>query len=820
MSNLLQRDYYKLFTGTNQEEGYEKIHLGYEAAVSEISFLKDKTTYFHIPYFAAKQNLIDSTLIANGATPGPIPAMADRIMKKETGYGNNTPWGTSSLNQDGTWLCSWLYAVSSEPPKWLDRYYNPGYLNYEEALKGNVSFTNYVKSNLGFYDVPSTLTLEPEVYYQYFHTGELTTQKIVETFSGANNKKLRLSIPSWSQQPKDDSFYKNSFLNGNIPTANIITSNNALYNKQSVLSFEGTNYIECGLKYSENYNPINEFTISFWLYNKNWKNATSTQIIGNLYNTGYSIGYNNLKYNPYFVIPENTYGTFFYGNLEGNIYNNVIFSTENTTLSGFIGINLNSEVVVTDIKTKRIYKFDHLGNLLATCRDESENIINIDSGIPKLMTIDGSNNVHIVTTVGYYVFDQGLRRISQSNKLYDNRLCGEQMAFDYNGTLVREPSCYDVKFDAYNVKWTISPDQKVYYTENRAAKTTLFDSLSSLSATNLAIDPENHLWVLTNNGGVNRIDTLSKTITQSYTLGSTIEPTNFKNISFINQYNRFQDSLNWYALIYQNTEQTLYQLTLNGQVVKTTNLPTRFDAKNFGFENFERNKLQFTAIGDFTGYECRRIFNNKLYNSQPQIQFKIATKRDIRGVPPYSYTISASTNNFLNGSWHHVTCTYKNNTMTIYIDGVYADSKIIPSSYKIDYINKNSLYFGTPTGKVENLNRELNTKNIIWNGQLGSVKIYDYAIEPKFLQFLVREKTSFTDLIWNIPTTSLQYIEIIEQFYKHRIPGIKSPYFNILLYGTQITDTKTRQLIEQQIKAIIERNKPAHTDLLNIEWIN
>jgi len=52
MAELQQRNYYKIFTGTNQAGGLEKIHLGYEADTTEIVLKKDETTSFHMPYFA------------------------------------------------------------------------------------------------------------------------------------------------------------------------------------------------------------------------------------------------------------------------------------------------------------------------------------------------------------------------------------------------------------------------------------------------------------------------------------------------------------------------------------------------------------------------------------------------------------------------------------------------------------------------------------------------------------------------------------------------------------------------------------------------
>ena len=40
MLNLQQRNYYKIFTGTNQTGGYDKVHLGYEAKTVEVVFKK------------------------------------------------------------------------------------------------------------------------------------------------------------------------------------------------------------------------------------------------------------------------------------------------------------------------------------------------------------------------------------------------------------------------------------------------------------------------------------------------------------------------------------------------------------------------------------------------------------------------------------------------------------------------------------------------------------------------------------------------------------------------------------------------------------
>jgi DNA-directed RNA polymerase subunit K/omega len=52
------------------------------------------------------------------------------------------------------------------------------------------------------------------------------------------------------------------------------------------------------------------------------------------------------------------------------------------------------------------------------------------------------------------------------------------------------------------------------------------------------------------------------------------------------------------------------------------------------------------------------------------------------------------------------------------------------------------------------------------------------------------------------------------------MPGSKSPFFKIKLSGTKITDPAIREIIEKDIKLAIEQIKPAHTELLKVEWVN
>jgi hypothetical protein len=127
---------------------------------------------------------------------------------------------------------------------------------------------------------------------------------------------------------------------------------------------------------------------------------------------------------------------------------------------------------------------------------------------------------------------------------------------------------------------------------------------------------------------------------------------------------------------------------------------------------------------------------------------------------------------------------------------------------------------GCPCGKTQNLNIEIGSQKVIWNGVIDSIRVYDYAIEPKLIQYFVREKTIASDIEWNIQTAALQYVEVIDRFFKHRLPGSKSVFFNIRLTGSKITDPTIRQRIENDIKLAVSQIKPAYSELLRVEWID
>lgn len=180
-----QKRYNKLFTGTNQLDGTDKIYIDHTQNAHDITF-KPGFNYFNYPQKpdpVIKLNINDSNLIDCGAIASNTPASSDKVFKKQAGYGNITRWGNPTDEHTGTWLCAWLSASNDpdEPPVWMDRYYNPETTGGIAALTTTTYLNNtfstsedskYFSANQEVIDIVSSLTFEPGCYYSYHRVSE------------------------------------------------------------------------------------------------------------------------------------------------------------------------------------------------------------------------------------------------------------------------------------------------------------------------------------------------------------------------------------------------------------------------------------------------------------------------------------------------------------------------------------------------------------------------------------------------------------------------------------------------------------------------
>jgi len=365
--NLKLRDYDKIYTGTNQDEGLENIYLSYQTDFAKALHLPpDKITYFHYPEQAPVMALSSVALEYNGAFASDSPIKSDRIYKKMANYKQNIYWGDSQQWQTGVWLCAWLSASpeSSETPVWMDRWYFPGFVTYSGALIETT--INNQPTGSFVWDEPSTMTMDPGVWYKYVKFGDESNKYIVETLAGEASSNLKMHLKKWDAITEDYSIYGNDgFISNWSPDK--LTFMDLEYNPKSdnyALELDGSTSVT--VPYSETITPIESFSVNFWVYADDWANAKASPIIGNYYRGGWRIGYSNNFSNPIIYTFDPTYGHIIPYGLEGKVFadNVLLYDSIGYSTPVSIAVDFNHYAYILEQDTNSIYKSDYDGVVL------------------------------------------------------------------------------------------------------------------------------------------------------------------------------------------------------------------------------------------------------------------------------------------------------------------------------------------------------------------------------------------------------------------------------------------------------------------------
>lgn len=448
-----------------------------------------------------------------------------------------------------------------------------------------------------------------------------------------------------------------------------------------------------------------------------------------------------------------------------------------------------------------------------------------------IQLICGPNNSIVVTTSkSRYTYDTNLVLLEaipwNSTPLtvaaysYDSKLG--------TSNLVITDNVYDSKFIEMD-HWCLSATMAKHTNGNlyvKRADDNHYTRFAIVSATNFSIDPYDRIWVLHDTNKVSVYDPSSSPMSDplfEFEAGSN-DNHNRKNINFLSVYDRVTDSREWRCIIYYDDgpETKLFIFDMKGYLLENIEAVSLFDAKTFTLFKQEEQNIKFSGKGDFTGYEHSRVFS-KLppYNNNSQLSIRASLKDKSKSDLTFSqFEKSIPINNWNTKSWRHFVLTLKNRIFTLYVDGINMIELPYSGQYDLSYELQPALFIGSPGGSEIGFNREIGSRATdIFNGIFQDIKIYDYALNEVNLEMFSRSLVPAQDLHWSIVTPVIQYIETIERMFKNKIPGAKSNFFNIKLCGAQIKDDQTRKIIEQEIRVIVSKTKPAYADFLNIRWI-
>jgi len=564
-SSVNLREYSRIHTGTNQELGYETPFFGYTTNDIQIALKTDGTTYFHYPHTAPSGLLIDSKLATNGAIAGKAPFYSDKIWKKMANYTSTSIWGDSQPEgkQTGVWLCSWLSGNVTNST-WMDRWYNPGYIDSNDAFIVTTPLSSVVK------DIVSEMSFEPDSYYKYFHVGDTYNNMIVDTLSGENN--LKLNIENWTQNPVDLSIYNNTsrienFDNGNISNE----SANKQYNtNDDSLILNGSNY--CVTIHTSAIAMTNDYTFNIWAQSDDWTKGNNT-ILSKNNRGGYNLKVDQGFNTPFMVFCDDVGKLLIMNNNGDAIISKTLPQPSKPTS---LAIDEYNFTWVADNSAKKVYKIDYNGDIL----DQ----ITFDSTVDlQYITLD-SNNLWCLNST---------TNIISSFDLFTAKLSTEFVT-------------------TYTALSVVDNDNNIWTTITGLVYK---NGIQVVSGNYIACDKDNYIWVIFDSNKYQKIYAPTTIMSMSGSFDDAISIVNFS-------YELNNGDWTDFAYFTQTNNPKIYKTDINGKIIKTIDL-TRYDLipKLSTFTSYDWNRRYNYLIHNKEPYFKTDLF----INNSPTIIKKTAT---------------------------------------------------------------------------------------------------------------------------------------------------------------------------------------------------
>jgi hypothetical protein len=838
----LHRLYDKVFTGTNQLGGFENVYLGYTGGTTEIVFQNNQETYFNYPFSAPAMTVHDAGFIEEGAIASSHPFTSDRIYVKQTDYRTIIPEAPqpSSISAHSTlWFCAWLSGSTTGEKTWVDRFYNPAYYTAEQALSSQVLVYNHkVDPDKDYvYDVPSSLVLEPGVFYKYFHVGNDTSKDFIKFIdakqSGNINTKI-LEVSSWKGPSiiDESGFNHNGLLFGDPGNAfkdthlNLDGSTHVLFPSKSLLL--------------EKYN----FTTSMWVYADNWKEIEGHQIFGNFYDSGYGLINESALTAPMLTFVESTKGIIYdlnYRFKTRSSRDNTIYRREDEIIPTSIGqciINRLSDfsTVILDVLNGILSKYDVEGRKLSNFNTEKtryygvtqvevDDVGNFYLFIPRkrvVKKLDSSgyflNNTKTnIKTQRIEIIRYSTLRYGRSSRTAIVEIYGNASCIDNNNNVWQSlgNNLYKTAFSKEADKLAVKPQ--------------MFASVGFVQQ--ITCDSANNLWILHDQDSISKLSPEGKFTTtrigkrhglQEDPCLKTTDRFRYLNFlrtpesgSFGCEKYKFKDLA--VLLDTRDAELMLFDTVNNNLLIKLDlsymeGLETDFSLPNFG-------DFKFYADGDFTGYQHLRKFYSQSSGLSWNIKISDADDR-----APETIRLIQDKNDLTPG-WHHFAITFnsQNGEAKYYVDSVLTDSTAFTQGKVVFFDYRSSLVIGADSIKNSILNDIIDIQDAYkFVGKVANLKIYNKTlsnsdIEQIYFSSIYSDNRS--PLTWNMYTGQRNYIEQIKYWYQMQLPGNKSNYFNIKIHNFK-ADESIKKIIERIIRKNVTTLAPAETTLYKIKWID
>jgi hypothetical protein len=806
-SPCIRRNYEKLYTGTNQTNGYNNIFLGYQADTQQFTFKVDQENYFYYPALSNRTPLNNAGLIEDGAIAGELPYTSDRISVYKQNYNEiipGSPQPASITKFDRTWLCSWLSGTNFGKKVWMDRYYNAAYYTIDQALTATAYVYNQKldPSKPYTFDTPSKIILEPGVLYKYDRTGKNNSKNFLQYLDQetnlSNGGKL-LSITRWLSSPiLDDSNYHNNGLA-------YFTSPENYKNDYFIL--DGSNHVVFPAKKDLLQNS--RITVSMWINTKDWSNIYGQQVFGNYFKSGFGLINESSLTTPVLTIVNSASGLIY--NVNYKLKKIAELQTPFPYVSGgnisFIQRLPNYNFWIFDSNTRKGILYSEINSIIGNL-NASSYISSFDQ-----IEIDQNENIYIYdnTNKRYAIFDVNGKYISTTtvpagiNRIELDQDSNVVLAHGKSSTIDNSGNLWEVIGSNLYLNKTVVAN--VGFTQQ------------------ITCDSTGNIWILHQQDRVSKLNTITGLFEFSLRIGefSSLPPNPcttqdvFRYINFVKvpvdnntvckEDVYYEDRI----IIVDNRENQIYILNTYGTLL------SKLDLRGLGSD--PTIPLDFYAKGDFTGYQYIRKYGSLNKNLSWKLKIAEPNGKNYQ-LLSLQYSVSS-----LPEGWHHFVLTFDsfNGVARYYVDTIKVNEvSFTPQKYQIYYDYRSSLFLGAASVRSTTLNDIIGIEDSYkFIGKIAELRMYAKSLtqnEIEQLYFSSNFSDGIKDLTWNMNVGRRSFIEEISHWYQMQLPGSKSKYFNINIHNLNINDN-VKVVIEDAIKTNIKKIAPAYTSLYKVNWL-
>jgi hypothetical protein len=810
-----QRYYTSILNDETSEISEENLKLNYNFYTVEYRFDPDKYTKFKLPdnILPFKSiNINDANLQGAGAYAANSPYYSDRLYKLLDESNNNT------RNEDnGTFLCSWLYDDNVKGI-WYDRYYLPNFKSKVSALSGNLNpHTTQIQqissafglgdNNMYYYDVRSTLSLEPSNTYYYARIGK---SYITKTLQGVSDRLI-----------------KNTFNTRSTDTESILSD-------QSKIVFDGKSYDEFTFP-SLLAADQGSMSISFGLNTPDIVATKAHQLIGNVYNVGMSV-LKNFYFTPFAILADGNSLNYYDNNfklVKRNTFSSIteikdvcyltqsgdaVLVCADNTGGRLLRVNYNGDIVresrhslsqqlINSNYTSRI--FYSIGSR-ALFRGANGVSFNLDLQTLSIDTLQSGSAESVVlsSASSFGAFISGYRGVnidgqyaaSLSSVATGPAAGGTDVLFtdystgEYFSAIQSLTRIYDI--NAFDNKLYIQTNNKLYvYSTERDLLSTINLSTSAVSGYKIDFISEDYV--------VNPI-VFSRDANSNLIVDKIVTNDNNTVLS--------------YALNISSTDTGWGYEQRPGYFTSPTNLHSLEDT----FKEYE-NKFCFITKFDNEKAEQDEVEiwddNDTVWNTFESGNWSV----NYKGTG--ATLVDNSSINVIEGIVAGQNCIQLDldlvtGAVNVYVNGNLTTSFTIYTGIKpLKNYLYNNFYIGIPnfsTGSI--IDFKPGSKSLAKNAILKDINIFNTTVDRDILRYLYLKCTEVIDSVnFDVTTSARNNTETINNLYTYNIPGNLSNFITLLIKNGNLS-IEDQEIITEKLKIKLAKYLPATVDVSQIEF--